>query len=304
MQYLSRSVVERIARYAVRPWLAAPVRVRRPVLEALAKVSQMPDGVAIARQAHGGIHGELAAPDDAAGPARILYLHGGAYETGSPATHRNVVANLAHRTGQAVFAADYRLAPEHPAPAALDDALAAYEAVVTDAGSPVAVAGDSAGGGLTLALAVAARDRGLTAPAGLALISPWVDLTMSGASITANERRDALLSRRALARGVAGYAAELGAEHPVCSPIRAELIGLPPMLIHAGGNELFLSEAKELARLVEAAGVEVELHVFDGLWHEFQVHAGMLREADEALAEMGDWLAKRLSFSAASPARS
>ena len=290
MASLPRPVVEGIARYGVRPWGAAPPTLRRVVLELLAKVSRIPGGVDISRQARGGVFGDLARPEGDERPARVLYLHGGAYEVGSPATHRNVVATLALRSGLPVFAADYRLAPEHPAPSALDDALAAYRAIVAES-EEVALAGDSAGGALALALAVAARDLRLPAPMRIALISPWVDLTLSGASLTENEGKDALLTRASLGRAAERYAATLGVDDPVCSPIWSDLSGLPPILIHAGGNELLLSDARALAARAAGAGVEVELRVFDELWHDFHVHAGMLAEADEALAEIGAWLA-------------
>jgi acetyl esterase/lipase len=289
---LPRPVVEAVARGAIKPLLSSPLRVRRPLAEVLSVLNQLPTGVSIARQARAGIPGELALPDGVSGPPRVLYLHGGAYEALSPRTYRNIFATIAVRSGLQVFASDYRLAPEHPAPAALNDALAVYEAMTDDAGEPVAIAGDSAGGGLALALAVAARDRDLPPPHAIALISPWVDMTMSGRSVTENSGRDATLSRRAVLSGVRSYASELGPEHPICSPIRSDLTGLSPMLIHAGGNELFRSEGEELARLAEAAGVEVTLRVFEGLWHDFQTHVGMLAEADESLAEIGEFLSR------------
>ena len=285
-------MVERIARYAVRPWLLAPPRVRRRALGLLSRASPVPGGVFVARQARAGVLGELVAPEGRTGRARVLYLHGGAYEAGSAATHRHVVAALALRSGQALFAADYRLAPEHPAPAALEDALAVYEAMASDVDGPLALAGDSAGGGLAVALAVALRDRGLPAPSRIALISPWLDLTLSGASLAENEATDALLPAAHLPRAADGYARRLGAESPVCSPIRADLSGLPPLLIHVGGAEVLLSDSLAMAERAEAAGVEVELRVFDGLWHDFHVHAGMLAEADEALDELGGFLAR------------
>jgi epsilon-lactone hydrolase len=292
MATLPRPVVERIARYVVRPWWAPRPRLRRPVLELLAKASRTPAGVDVSREARGGVPGELVRPAGENRPARVLYLHGGAYEVGSPATHRNVVATLALRSGLPVFAADYRLAPEHPAPAALEDALATYEAIVADVDDGVALAGDSAGGGLALALSVVARDRGLPLPSRLALMSPWLDLTLSGASVVENEGRDAMLTRSSLERAARGYAAGLGPDDPVCSPIRSDLAGLPPILVHAGANELLVSDARALAARAAEGGVEVELRVFDDLWHDFQVHAGMLADADEALARMGAWLAR------------
>jgi acetyl esterase/lipase len=265
--------------------------VRRPALDLLRRASIVPQGVYFARQARGGVFGELVAPEGTADAATVLYLHGGAYEAGSAATHRSVVAGLAAGSGRTIFAPDYRLAPEHPAPAALEDALAVYEAMVADADGPLALAGDSAGGGLALALAVAAREQGLPGPSALALISPWLDLTLSGASVAENESRDAMLPVPHLEAAAAAYTAALGAENPICSPIRADLAGLPPMLIHAGGNELLLSDSRDLAERAGAAGVDARLRIDEGLWHDFHVHAGMLEEADAAIAELGEFLA-------------
>lgn len=289
---LPRAVVERIARYVVRPMLNVPPRPRRRAAEVLSRFSRVPGGVTVSREARGGVFGDLVRTEDSAAPAGILYLHGGAYEAGSPLTHRNVIAALVLRSGQAAFAPDYRLAPEHPAPAALEDVIAVYRAMISEPNAGVALAGDSAGGGLAVALALAARDQGLPAPRRLALISPWVDLTMSGASLAENEASDAMLSRASLDRSARGYTTALGSEHPVCSPLRADLAGLPPMLIHAGANEMLLSEAQELTRRAKAAGVDAALHVFDDLWHDFHLHTGMLREADEALAELGEFLGR------------
>jgi epsilon-lactone hydrolase len=261
-------------------------------LELLSRASTMPQGVFVARQARGGVFGDLVAPNGTADPATVLYLHGGAYEAGSPTTHRNVIAALAVRSGRTLFAPDYRLAPEHPAPAALEDALAVYEAMVADAEEPLALAGDSAGGGLAVALAVAARDQGLPTPSALGLISPWLDLTLSGASLTENQASDAMLPTPHLAAAAAGYTAALGTESPICSPIRADLSGLPPMLIHAGGNEVLLSDSQDLADRAAAAGVDARLGIYEGLWHGFHVHSGMLEEADAAIADLGEFLTR------------
>ena len=290
---LPRGVVERLARWGVRPMLGLPVPLARRAAGAMGRLNLVGKAT-IERHELGGVPGELVTPPGAAGPPRVLYLHGGAYRIASPTTHRNVVAALARSGAGAIFAADYRLAPEHPAPAALDDAIAAMSAMADAAGAPVVLAGDSAGGGLSLASAVAARDGVLAAVAGLALISPWVDLTLSGPSYTANASRDALLSMRAVTGGAADYAAELEPADPRCSPLFADLRDLPPILIHAGANELLLSDAEALAERIRDAGGEVTLEVAEGLWHDYHVHAGMLRDADEALARMGAWIARRL----------
>jgi acetyl esterase/lipase len=160
-------------------------------------------------------------------------------------------------------------------------------------GTPVALAGDSAGGGLALAVAQAAGADGLPAPRALALISPWVDLTLSGESC--RTKSDAMLTLPALERAAAAYARELGPRHRTCSPLRGDLRGLPPTLVHVGGEELLLSDAESLARAAREAGVDVELRVFTGLFHDFHTFAGILAEADEALAEMGAWIAARVA---------
>lgn len=291
---LPRAVVERVARWGVRPILGLPVPLARRAAGAMGRLNLVGEA-SVERAELGGVPGELVRPPGATGPPRVLYLHGGAYRIASPATHRNVVAALARASANAVFAADYRLAPEHPAPAALDDAVAAMGAMAERAGAPVVLAGDSAGGGLSLASAVAARDGMLASVAGLALISPWVDLTLSGPSYTANASRDALLTMRVVTGGAADYAVELGPADPRCSPLFADLRGLPPLLIQAGANELLRSDAEALAERVRDAGGEVTLEVADGLWHDYHVHAGILRDADQALARMGAWIAQRLA---------
>lgn len=294
MPYLPRAVVQTFARGVVRTTLELPLPAARRGLTALSVLSRLPAGASAERVEVAGVPGELVTPAGGTGPPRVLYLHGGAYRVGSPRTHRAPVGHLARRIGTPVLSLDYRLAPESPAPAALDDAYAAFSELSRRAGAPVALAGDSAGGGLALATAIAARDQAMPAPAALALISPWVDLTLSGRSIEENAG-DAMLTRRALQRGVADYATPLGAEDPRCSPIRADLGGLPPMLIHVAGDELLLSEAEELAARARAAGCEVELEVFPGLWHDFHSLAGTLRDADQAVGSLGDWLAARIA---------
>ncbi len=294
MPRLPRSLVERATRATVRPVARLPLSTARRLILAARHLNRVPRGVRITQAGAGGVHGELVSPRDAGGVPRLLYVHGGAYRLAAPATHRNVVSALALRLDTCVFSVEYRLAPEHPAPAALDDVVAAYRALAGRGGESIALAGDSAGAGLALACAIAVRDAGDVPPAGLALISPWVDLTLSGESNATNDGRDALLSNSLLVAGAAEYASVLDPADPRCSPLFADLAGLPPMLIQAGGIEVLRSDAERLSERATAAGTEVELEIADDLWHGYHVHAGMLREADDAVATMGDWLARRL----------
>ena len=287
--------MERIARWSVRPLLELPAPAARRALDALATVGGSVPGVPAEPWRSGSLRGELLTPDGVSGPPRILYLHGGAYRVGSPRSHRGIAAAIAAHAGTPACVLDYRLAPEHPAPAAFDDVVEACVALTERAQAPPALAGDSAGSGLALACAVAARDAGAPRPPGLALISPWVDMTLSGPSVSVNDRRDAMLSRAALDRGAAAYAGTVGRGDPRCSPLFAELTGLPPMLIQVGSAEVLLSDAEALAERAGAAGVEVELEVGEGLWHDYQGFAGFLREGREALERMGRWVGARLA---------
>ena len=294
MPELPRGVVERLDRWLVRPALNTPLPLARGLSGVLRHLNSVPSGVSIRTAAYGGVQGDLVVPDGATGEPRIIYAHGGAYVLGSPATHRNVTAAIALRTGHPVFAIDYRLAPEHPAPCARDDALAAYRELAA-APPGIALAGDSAGGGIAVACAQAALAEALPAPAALGLVTPWVDLTLSGESYRTNDGPDAMLGMATVERGVRGYAATLGPADPVCSPLFGDLTGLPPMLIQTGSRDMLRSDAESLAERATAAGAEVRLEVAQGLWHDYHLHAGMLREADEAVAHLGSFLAARLA---------
>lgn len=224
--------------------------------------------------------------------AAVLYLHGGGYCIGSPETHRALAGHIAKAGGAACFLPDYRLAPEHPHPAALEDALAAYRWLLAQPQAPskIAIAGDSAGGGLTLALALAIRAAGLPQPAALVLMSPWTDLALTGASFMERAARDPILSP---AIGRLWSRLYLGAQsprEPLCSPLYADLAGLPPMLLQVGSEEILLDDSRRLATRARAAGVAVTLNEYQGLWHDFQLQAGILQASDAAIAEIGAFL--------------
>lgn len=218
----------------------------------------------------------------------VLYLHGGAYVAGSHATHRGLAAAFVKHARARVLVPDYRLAPEHRFPAAVDDALATYRWLLDQDGvtaDRVAFAGDSAGGGLAIALAVAVRDAGLPLPAGLACMSPWVDLTGTGASVVDNDHRDIWLDGGLIAPAGRMYAPD-DAAHPLASPLFADLHGLPPMLVHVGTHEVLLDDARRIVARARMHGVEASVGEFDGLWHVFQAVPG-IPEGTRSLRELG-----------------
>lgn len=221
----------------------------------------------------------------------ILYLHGGGYTLGSHATHTAITSHLAKTTGASVLVPDYRLAPEHPYPAALDDAVSAYRFLLEryTPGS-IAVGGDSAGGGLALLLVLALRERGIPMPSSLLLLSPWTDLTLSGETIGRLADADPLLSQGWLLRASAAFRGPVPADDPRVSPLFADLHGLPRTLIQVGADEILLSDSQRFAERARAAGVEVDLQCEPGLWHDFQIHAGVLKAADAAIARIAAFI--------------
>ena len=222
----------------------------------------------------------------------ILYLHGGGYCTGSWRTQKGLISQLAVDARAVAYVPHYRLAPEHPHPAALDDALRAYRWVLDEGASPdrLSIAGDSAGGGLALALALAIRDSDLAAPASLVLVSPWLDLRGDTPSMTKNEKVDPMPRPAWSRRCAAAYLAGRDPEDPACSPLYARHEGLPPVLIQTGTDEIIVDDSIRFAERAREAGVDVTLQVFEGLWHEFQIHAGLLREADQAIEKIAQFL--------------
>ena len=195
-----------------------------------------------------------------------------------------ITSRLAAASGLPVYALDYRMAPEHPAPAALDDALRCYRALAAQ-DKRVAVGGDSAGGGLSAAVALALAEHGEPGPAALALISPWLDLSLSGGSVQRLADIDPVLNQPWLAACAQAYAGEHGLKSPTVSPLFADL-AWPPTLIHAGADDILVDDSRRLVKRYP----HIEFHEYAGLWHVFQLQAGVLRASDEALSAMGHWL--------------
>jgi len=256
-----------------------------------------PDDVRQRPMAIGGVSAiEVTAPGANADTV-ILYFHGGVYVIGSAATSVPLVAELARRTGATIITLDYRLAPEHPYPAAVDDAQDAYHGLLeqgVDLGK-IALAGESAGGGLAVATLLALRDAGTPLPSCAFLMSPYADLTLSGDSIANRHAVDRTLTPEGLRLRIPDYVAGADPADPLISPVFADLTGLPPLLIQVGSKEVLLSDALRLAERAAMADVTVTLDVTDGVPHVFQAFAAMLDEADAALDRASAFLRSNLA---------
>jgi acetyl esterase/lipase len=243
------------------------------------------------RVADGGIRGEWLSVRDP-GPGILLYLHGGGYVSCSSATHRPVTAALARLTRRRVFAADYRTAPEARFPAALEDVAAIYRWLQTFGapGEPIAVAGESAGGGLVLALALHARDAGWPSPACLVALSPWTDLVGTGDSLRANDGRCAMFHPENIPAFASVYLNGAPADDPRASPVYADLRGLPPILLQVGSTELLLDDARRVHQRILAGGGASRLTVYDGMLHGWQLLVPFVPEARAALHEAAEFI--------------
>ncbi len=247
-----------------------------------------PLGVRVVPARVGGVPGEWLVPADA-GATILYYLHGGGFVLGSPAVYRRMVGRLAASAGARALVPDYRLAPEHRFPAALDDCVAGYRALLARGVAPsdIVIAGDSAGGALALSTLLVLRDAGDPLPAAVALVSPLTDLTMSGESMRTRVAEEVLLapeSCREFARLYLGDGVD--PRSPLVSPLFGDLRGLPPVIIHVGTHELLLDDARRFTAAARAAAVDVTLVEWDELWHVFQIFVAM-PEARRALDELG-----------------
>lgn len=238
-----------------------------------------------------GVAAEWLVPPDAEAGV-LLYVHGGGFVSCSTQTHRPVTATLARLTRRRVLSVEYRLAPEHRFPAALDDVEAAYRWLLASGVPPasIALAGDSAGGGLVLSLLRRARAAGLPLPACAACLSPWTDLAATGASIRANDGRDAMFHPENMAQFARAYLGDHPAHDPDASPLYADPAGLPPLLFHVGSTELLLDDARRVHDRVRAAGGASRLEVYDGLPHGWHLLDRIVPEARHALADVADFV--------------
>jgi epsilon-lactone hydrolase len=254
-------------------------------------------GTQVSKIDAGGVPGELIATPASRPDRHVLYLHGGGYVTGSPALYRNFTWRIASATRARVLAIDYRLAPEHPFPAALDDAFAACRWLLSGKAEPrrTAVMGDSAGGGLVLALLLKLRDGGHEHPATAVALSPWTDLALTGASLVRNAKSDPMLTVADMRLFAASYLAGADPRLPYASPLYGNPAGLPPTLIHVGGDEIVRDDAVRMAEKMHVARCHVEIEVWPRMPHVWHLFAPVLPEANAAIARIGTFVEQMLA---------
>ncbi|MFC8237378.1 alpha/beta hydrolase [Streptomyces sp. NPDC057284] len=277
--------------------IGGDVHEQRPLLDALMTSHPLPDDVTTTTGVLGGIPVVTIELSGLESDGVILYFHGGGYALGTATAAAGLASELARRAGTRAVSVDYRLAPENPYPAALDDAVATYRGLL-DGGVPasrIALAGESAGAGLVAATLVALKGVGLPQPCAAVLLSPWVDLTLSGASVADKAALDPALTPDGLRLRATEYLATADAADPLASPVFADLTGLAPLLIQAGSHEILLDDATRLAARAAAAHIPVTLDVTPGVPHVFQGFTGILDDADAALTRIGTFLRSHLA---------
>lgn len=298
LQHVLEATLRQTMQRLVRPLLtpAVPVRVQRILTRQAYRSSIPPRGchfeqnsiadVPVTRTRYGSAQ---TAPSGQV----ILYLHGGGYIIGSATTHRGITGHLARASGALVVTPDYRLAPEHVFPAALDDALAVYRGLIGEGFPPaaIAVAGDSAGGGLTLALAMRLRDENLPLPGSLVVFSPWTDLSHSQLY---RPDCEPVLQAEWIEKAARLYCGNEARSNPLISPVFGDLSGLPPLLIQVGSQEILLNDATRLAETAKQQNVDTTLEIYNSLWHVFQVHAGQLSRATRAIETAGKHIRRHM----------
>jgi phosphinothricin tripeptide acetyl hydrolase len=276
------------------PLTGLSVEEQRALFDMLTSHFQPAEDVRCGRVDAGDVPAEWIATPEAADERVIHYLHGGGYVIGSINTHREMISRIARAAGARVLAIDYRLAPENPFPAAVEDCTAAYRWLLSTGVDParLVIAGDSAGGGLTVATLVALRDGGEPLPAAAVCLSPWVDLELLGESMTTKAEVDPMMHREV---GVQWAKAYLGGAHPrtaLAAPLYADLTGLPPLLIQVGTAEALLNDSTRLAERAKSAGVDVALELWDDMIHVWHFFASMLPEGRQAIDRIGEFIRK------------
>lgn len=264
----------------------------RQAFESIAGRLRTPRSVDLRHASTGKIASDWLVPKGKSDGPVLLYLHGGVYVMGSSRTHRRLVASIAIAGGMRAILPNYRLAPEYPYPAAIEDACAVYRDLLSQGIDPasIVIAGDSAGGGLAVATLLALRDAGDPMPAAAALLSPWLDLTGSGESMQTRAGIDPLFRAKDMPAAAAYYCGDEDRSQPLISPVFADVTGLPPTFIQVGDQEILLSDSTRMTDKLSAAGIPVTLQVWPEMWHVFQFFVGQMPEATRAVRQMGRYL--------------
>ena len=269
-----------------------PFMERRAQVQAFADAFVLPAGLAVVQDHLGGVPVEWVIPDGAARAPVLFHLHGGGYVLGNPAGSRPFTTAFALKSGARVVSVDYRLAPEHPFPAAVDDALTAYRALIAQgyAATRIAIGGESAGGGLTVATLLALRAAKLPLPSAAFAVSPWVDMTCNAPSFDTQAALDPMLTRRALKEMADAYLAGASEHNPLASPLFGDLSELPPLLIHVGSDEVLLDDAIALHAHAAACGADSTIEVWDGMIHVWHMFASLLPDGERAIDAIVDFV--------------
>lgn len=290
---LRRSLIEIAPAFAPE----VPLESVRKTLDSMGSAAEVPEGLDVKRVELAGIRAEWLCTPGSREDQVLLHLHGGGYVMGSFASHRALAGHIAHACGVHAVLPEYRLAPEHPFPAALEDAVACYGELLARGFAPeqIVMVGDSAGGGLTLSTLFVLRDKGEPLPRAAVLLSPFTDLALTGESLVTRADVDPWLYPRMLDPFIRFYLGDGDRRDPRVSPLYGDLRGLPPMLVHVGDHEILLSDSMRLAERARAQGVDVELEVWPELWHVFHLFAPALPDANEAIAKIGAYVRSRLA---------
>jgi acetyl esterase/lipase len=277
--------------------LDIPIAVQRQEWEAGAAQVELPPEITIVPVDAAGLHGEWVATPNSATDQVLYFLHGGGFSAGSCVTHREMAARLCLASGLRVLLFDYRLAPEHPFPAAVEDAGEAYQWLLENGIQPeqIVIGGDSAGGGLALSTLLWLRDLETPLPGAAVLISPWLDLDLTGPSLDTRAEVDPLCSIEGLRLAASYYLDSADPKAPLASPLYGDLHGLPPLLLQVGDHEILLSDSTRLAEKAKAAGVDVSLEIWNEMWHVWHGWAGAVPEGQQAIDRIGEFIQQRLS---------
>lgn len=282
----------RLQRLFTRPGRKLDVSRERAELDSLGSMFKPLAPIESTKEVANGVPAEWLIPTGASSSRVVLYLHGGSYVVGSIGSHRSLAANIAHAARARALIIDYRLAPEHPFPAAIQDSVSAYRWLTKNHVAPdhITIAGDSAGGGLALALVLSLRDGNLSLPAAVVCLSPWTDLAATGESWKTRVNADLVIDTRMEAEFARMYLGDVDPRSPLASPLYSDLKGLPPLLIQVGTDEVLLSDSSRLADRARSAGVDVTYQEWEGMQHVWQFAASFIPEGRQAIATIGDFI--------------